>query len=215
MVCQTLVTAITPAPLTGGFSPLQLSNVTCRATTSSVSAPQPQPSNPVSWRGDFIHVPRLADVSDCVRCKSVEWLFKWTRGSKAVVAGARTWHDWLRRSASCSWNQNRFPNSGKRGRYANDFNAKWTAVKIWSEACLCCYFIYVIYICEDLGCSMNISAQLVNQYHLVIEIKKKKPVDVANSGVERRSNRFQEFSGKRRKKMKDFTKPVNTKIICK
>lgn len=158
MVCQTLVTAITPAPLMGSWGGRFPPNVTCRATASSVSAPHPQPSNGVSDAAtSFTHPPAppfllmsatVRDVKAQRRKQSEERLFKWTCGSKVVVAGARKWLDWLRHSASCRWNQNDFPNSGEVGKINCWFAAKWTAARIWSEVCLCCYFISA-YLCDS------------------------------------------------------------------
>lgn len=165
MVSQTLVTAITPAPLMRGSpappvptlptQPTHLPNTTCRATASSVSAPHPQPSGGVSDTAtSFTPPPSFfpADVSDDVRAlrrkRGEERQFKWTRRSKVVVAGAGEWLDWLRHGAWRYWNEGDFPNSGEVGKINCWFAAKWAGAMIWSEACLCCYFASG-YLCDS------------------------------------------------------------------
>lgn len=159
MVCQTLVTAITPAPLmgswgVGGVPPQRdLPGYCIECLSASSSTVQWR-----LWRGDFIHArpphpfllmsATVRDVKALRRKQSEERLFKWTCRSKVVVAGAREWLDWLRHSASCRWNQNDFPNSGEVGKINCWFAAKWTAARIWSEVCLCCYFISA-YLCDS------------------------------------------------------------------
>lgn len=152
MMCQTLVTATTRA---WWFPPQRdLPGYCIECLSASSSTVQRR-----LWRADFIHAfppsthyllmsATVRDVKALRRKRSEERLFKWTRGSKVVVAGAREWLDWLRHSASCCWNQNDFPNSGEVGKINCWFAAKWTAARIWSEVCLCCYFISA-YLCDS------------------------------------------------------------------
>lgn len=175
MVCQTLVTAITLAHLMGDPPPPTWPAGPLHGVSQRLSLNRPIAAT--SFMSPILLMSAIVCGAKAAQPQwSEEWLFKWTCRSKAVVAGPRTWLDWLIHSGSCCRTQSGFPDTGTRGGFTDDF--QWNELQCGFEVrhvyvASSFPLIYVIHISEDLRCSINICVYYVYTVCTIWWYKKK------------------------------------------